>query len=152
MDRAVSTMASGGCDPVWVVLGAWVGEVPGARCVVNEAWESGMGSSLAAGITAISTVSATEGIDAIAITLVDLPGLTAAAVRRVCEDGRLAVATYHGKRGHPVLVSHEYWDELLGTLGGDQGARDFLRARGDVVSIEVGDVADGADLDVPEVP
>ena len=105
---------------------------------------------LSAGITAIA--EAPEPIDAIAVTLVDLPGLSAPAVQRVCRAGHLAVATYHGSRGHPVVIPRQYWAELLSTLHGDRGARDFLQAHPEVDMVEVGDIADGTDLDVPGAP
>ena len=53
VDRAVRVMREGGCDPVVVVLGAWVGDVPGAHIVVNDAWSEGMGSSLRVGLAAL---------------------------------------------------------------------------------------------------
>ena len=49
VDRAVRVLREGGCDPVLVVLGAWVGDVPGAEVVVNADWASGLGSSLEPG-------------------------------------------------------------------------------------------------------
>ena len=54
VDRAVRVLRLGGCDPVVVVLGAAVVEVPGADLVVvNPDWATGMGSSLRAGLAAL---------------------------------------------------------------------------------------------------
>ena len=53
VDRAVRVLREGGCDPVYVVLGAWTGDVPGAVAVANPEWPEGMGSSLRAGLTAL---------------------------------------------------------------------------------------------------
>ena len=147
MDRAVRVLREGGCDPVYVVLGAWSGDVPGAIVVANPEWPEGMGSSLRAGLTALEGAP----VDAAVVTLVDLPGLTPAAVRRLIEtDSGIAAATYDGERGHPVRFGREHWVGIAETARGDAGARDYLRARAEEVQlIEVGDVASGEDLDEP---
>ena len=71
VDRAVRTLHDAACDPVLVVLGAWVGDVPGAEIILNPDWSSGMGSSLRIGLEAL-----TEHADVgrVVVTLVDLPG------------------------------------------------------------------------------
>jgi nicotine blue oxidoreductase len=146
VDRAVSVLREGGCAPVLVVLGAWVGEVPGAEVVVNQDWPQGMGSSLRAGLAALD---ARAGIDRVLVTLVDLPGLTPAAVARLLTcDEPLAAAAYAGERGHPVLLAREHWAGAAAGAEGDQGARAYL-ARHEPVLVEVGDVATGLDLDRP---
>jgi molybdenum cofactor cytidylyltransferase/nicotine blue oxidoreductase len=148
VDRAVRNLRSAGCDPVLVVLGAWVGEVLGADAIVNDDWPEGMGSSLRTGLRQLSGM---PDVEAVVITLVDLPGLTAQAVRRLVEsDAPLAVATYDGERGHPVRIAREHWADVLEVARGDEGARRMLRGRDDVALIEVGDVASGYDVDVPD--
>lgn len=144
VDRAVRVLRDGGCGRVVVVLGAWVGDVPGAAVVVNADWASGLGSSLRAGLQA---AEAYQDCDRAVVTLVDLPGLTAAAVRRLvdCDEG-LAAATYGGRRGHPVVLGRAHWDAVRREAVGDQGARGYL-ASAEVALVEVGDVASGADLD-----
>ena len=147
VDRAVRVLTEGGCDPVYVVLGAWVGDVAGADIIVNDAWPEGMGSSLRTGLQALQDL---PEVDAAVITLVDLPGLTPAAIRRMVDiDAGLAVACYAGERGHPVRLAREHWPEAVAVARGDEGARRLLRGRDDVVLVEVGDVASGYDVDVP---
>jgi nicotine blue oxidoreductase len=147
VDRAVRVLAEGGCDPVVVVLGAWVGEVDGADILVNDNWPEGMGSSLRLGLQALSDQTAA---DAVIVTLVDLPGLTPAAIRRIAAtDADLVAACYSGERGHPVKLARRHWDEAMAVAKGDEGARRLLRGRDDVVLVEVGDVAAGYDVDVP---
>lgn len=149
VDRAVRVLREGGCDPVVVVLGAWVGEVPGADVVINREWHEGMGSSLRAGL---KHLLADAESDAVVVTLVDLPGLTSAAVRRIAGaplESPVVQATYASRRGHPVRIARELWAEAIETAQGDEGARRLIRGREDVLLIEVGDVADGDDLDVP---
>jgi nicotine blue oxidoreductase len=147
VDRAVRVLTEGGCDPVYVVLGAWVGAVDGADIVVNDGWPEGMGSSLRIGLEALTSQSEAE---AVIVTLVDLPGLSADAIRRIVDtDADLAVASYDGERGHPVRLARRHWAAAIAVAQGDEGARRLLRGRDDVVLVEVGDVAAGYDVDVP---
>ncbi|MBI1378033.1 MAG: NTP transferase domain-containing protein [Frankiales bacterium] len=153
VDRAVAVLREAGCDPVVVVLGAWLGEVPGAQVVRNDDWATGMGSSLRVGLDAVARH---DGVERVAVTLVDLPGLTAEAVRRALAgaagtaDGAparaLAVATYDGRRGHPVVLGRAHWAGAAASAAGDRGARDYLATHAPVL-VEVGDVASDDDLD-----
>lgn len=145
VDRAVRVLREGGCDPVVVVLGAWVGDVPDAQVVVNPAWAEGMGSSLRAGLGAV------DDSDRVVVTLVDLPGMSAAAIRRFVDSpARLAQGSFGGERGHPVLIGSEHVDGVVRAARGDRGARDYLREHAaEVTVIEIGDVATGDDLDEP---
>jgi nicotine blue oxidoreductase len=145
VDRAVGVLRVAGIDPVVVVLGAWVDEVPDAEVVVNADWPAGMGSSLRAGLEHLEDLGE---IDRVLVTLVDLVGLTPDAVRRVVDTGAdLAAATYDGQRGHPVLLARQHWEGAAASATGDRGARAYLAER-EVVAVEVGDVASGDDLDV----
>jgi nicotine blue oxidoreductase len=147
VDRAVRILRAGGCDPVIVVLGAWVGDVADATVVVNDEWREGMGSSLRVGLAFLLA----EDVDRVVVTLVDLPGLTPAAVERlVASPSRLAQAAYDGERGHPVLLGSEHVAGVAEVAMGDRGARDYLRDRlAEIDLVEVGDVATGEDLDIP---
>lgn len=147
VDRAVRILRESGCDPVFVVLGAWEGAVANCLVIVNHGWEEGMASSLRIGL---KWARATTDAPDVIVTLVDLPGLTPEAVQRIAQaPPGIAVATYGGERGHPVRLPREHWEQIISTVTGDTGAREFLQDRGDVQFIEVGDIADGADLDVP---
>ena len=77
--------------------------------MVAADWAEGMGASLRAGLAALD-----GGADAVVVTLVDLPDLTAEVVRRVVAaatgPGDLARATYAGTPGHPVLIGRDHWD------------------------------------------
>jgi CTP:molybdopterin cytidylyltransferase MocA len=147
VDRAVRLLREAGCDPVFVILGAWEGAVDDALVIVNHGWEEGMGSSLR---IALKWVNATTEAEYALITLVDLPGLTSPAVARVMDaESGIAVAAFDGERGHPVRIPREHFRELIDTVSGDEGARSFLKGRSDVAVVEVGDVASGRDIDVP---
>ena len=146
VDRSVRVLQEAGCFPIAVVLGAWVGEVPGAVVITNPDWATGMGSSLRAGLQWALTTDAASAV----VTLVDLPGLTSDAVTRIVEHpAKLVSAAFDGRRGHPVKFGREHWEALIDSASGDTGARDYLRSRSDLVLVEVGDLADGQDLDTP---
>jgi nicotine blue oxidoreductase len=121
--------------------------VPDAEVVMNPDWTEGMGSSLRAGLTALTGRSEVESV---VVTLVDLPGLTSLAVQRILEaDADIVVATYQGERGHPVRFARSHWPDVMAVARGDQGARRFLGGRDDIAFVEVGDLAQGDDMDVP---
>ena len=146
VDRSVRILKAAGCDPIFVILGAWEGTVDDAVVIVNHGWEEGMGSSLR---IALEQVNATTEADHALITLVDLPGLTTEAIARVLEvPGGTVVATFEGERGHPVRIPRAHFRELIESVSGDAGARDFLAHRSDITFVEVGDVASGIDLDI----
>jgi molybdenum cofactor cytidylyltransferase/nicotine blue oxidoreductase len=154
VERAVRTAAAV-CDPVLVVLGAQAVEVwrsadlTGAVVLANPDWETGMGSSLRTGLQGLRNFPGRT--DAVLVQLVDMPGMTAAALARMAEHAApdaLAVATYDGVRGHPVLLGREHWAGVAETATGDEGARGYL-ATHDVVEVDCTGLADPTDLDVP---
>lgn len=148
LNSAVRTLVDGGCAHVVVVLGAAVVDVPEpARAVVATDWSDGLSASLRTGIEAAEQT----GADLVALHLVDTPDIGGGVVARVVAAAGgtgLARAVYDGTPGHPVVIARRHWPELLGTLRGDEGARPFLRGRTDVVAVECGDLATGADIDV----
>lgn len=151
IEHALGVLAAGGCDRIRVVLGAAAAEVlrtaqlGDAEVVVNEDWASGMGSSLRAGLDGLEA----EGV---LVGLVDTPGVTAAAVRRVLGSGaELAAASYAGERGHPVYIGARFLAQAWEGAVGDAGARALLRAHArELVLVECGDVATPDDVDTPE--
>ncbi|MGZ4508160.1 MAG: nucleotidyltransferase family protein [Blastococcus sp.] len=154
VERAVRT-ARAVCDPVLVVLGAQAVDVwrradlDGATVLANRDWETGMASSLRTGLAGLRGWPGR--VDAALILLVDMPGMTAEALTRMTEHASpsvLAVATYDGVRGHPVLIGREHWDGVVATATGDEGARRYLAAH-DVAEIDCTGLADPTDLDVP---
>ncbi|WP_260981165.1 NTP transferase domain-containing protein [Curtobacterium pusillum] len=154
---AVAALLDGGCDGVVVVLGAessaalgLVPDRPGVHTVVAPDWERGLGASLATGL---AEVAQKPGAVAALITLVDLPGMPADAVRRVLghrgpRPEALAQAVYDGRPGHPVLIGRDHWSGLRDVLHGDRGAGAYLRQHG-AERIDCADLWDGADQDTP---
>ena len=144
VDRAVATLRAGGCDPVLAVVRAGV-VVRDADVLVNTEPDRGMRSSLALAVRAAADA------DALAVLLVDAPGVGAEAVRRVVlawQPGRITVATFDAGRGHPIVMSPAMWHEALALAGPDEGARGYLAANAPLVDL-VPVPGDPVDVDTP---
>ncbi|WP_045300057.1 nucleotidyltransferase family protein [Saccharothrix sp. ST-888] len=155
IEHALAVVRAGGCTGTVAVLGAAAAqvrataEVGDCRLVDNPDWESGMGSSLRAGLAALP-----PGADAVLVMLVDTPGVTPSAVARLLAAHRsgaeLAAAAYGGRRGHPVLIGARHFAEAAAGATGDAGARALLAAHAaEIVLVECADVAVADDLDTP---
>ena len=152
LQRSVEVLRDAGCDEVVVVLGARADEArelvpPGARVLVADDWADGMAASLRCGLRAL------ELGDLAVVTLVDLPDVTAEVVRRVVAAASgptyLGRASYDAKPGHPVVLGREHWGPVAADVGGDEGAKSYLREHGCAL-VECGDLATGADQDTPD--
>jgi CTP:molybdopterin cytidylyltransferase MocA len=150
VDRGVTLLREGGTAPVVAVMGAAVVELLGVIIVHNPDWRTGMGSSLAAGLGSVP-VSA----EAAVVALVDQPLVGSGSVRRLIAayraGARVAVAAYHGQPRNPVLLAREHWPAAIALAAGDVGARPFLRAHPDLVTlVECADTGRPDDVDTPE--
>ncbi|WP_330308299.1 MULTISPECIES: nucleotidyltransferase family protein [unclassified Streptomyces] len=154
VEHAVAVLRAGGCTRVHVVLGAQAevvrqrASLPGCVLVDNPEWEEGMGSSLRAGLDSL----AGTGAPAALVSLVDQPGIGREAVARVLAAYEsplsLVAAAYDGERGHPVLFGAGHWAGIAATATGDRGARAYLKAHEDAITlVECGDVAQAYDID-----
>ncbi|MGK5529974.1 nucleotidyltransferase family protein [Streptomyces sp. URMC 129] len=156
VERAAEALLDAGCGPVHVVVGA-AGQAVRARLadaytvVANPEWETGMGSSLRAGLASLDGTGAAAAL----VALVDQPWVGAEAMARVRAAHRspatLAQAVYGGeRRGHPVLLGAAHFAGVARAARGDQGARAYLREHaGEITLVECGDVAAPDDIDEP---
>jgi CTP:molybdopterin cytidylyltransferase MocA len=145
--RGVRLLHDGGAAPIVVVTGAVAVDLPGVLVVHNPDWRTGMGSSLTAGLATVP-----EGSGAAVVALVDQPLVGPEAVRRLIAayavGARVAVAAYDGAPRNPVLLAREHWPEVAALAVGDAGARAFLRAHPELVTlVECGDTGSPDDLD-----
>ena len=145
VEIAAERLRAAGCSPVIVVLGAGlrdgVAEPAGVRAheaqdgalpesrrgefgdpresvpawaevAVAEDWADGQSASLLAGLAAVAETE----VDAVLITLVDLPGASPEAERRVlgalAGTASLARAVDSGRPAHPVLIGRDHWRRL----------------------------------------
>ena len=156
-ERGVGLLRAGGADPVLIVTGAAqveLGAEAQVRTVYNAEWPTGMGSSLRAALRALAEPNVGPDVGAAVVALADQPLVGAAAVSRLIAAYRagasVAVAGYDGKPRNPVLLAREHWPEVIAMAAGDQGARAFLRARPDLVTlVECGDTGRPDDIDTP---
>jgi nicotine blue oxidoreductase len=154
--RAVATLAEGGCDPVLVVVGAEADRVvplvpDTARTVLATDWAEGMGASLRAGLAELLR-SAQPQVQAALVHLVDLPDVDASVVRRLVALAGPAVvarAGFESRPGHPVLLGRQHWADIVASVHGDRGARDWLAVRSDLAVVDCSDLASGIDVDRP---
>ncbi len=145
--RAARVAGNVGCFPVIVVTGANAPEVasalestPFVHPVFNPDWESGMGSSIAVGVSALLTRSAP--FDAVLLLVCDQLLVSTESILRLCEahreTGKSVVASGYGNVwGVPCLFDRVVLPELAG-LRGAGGAKPIIeryREKGDAVSV-----------------
>lgn len=154
LGHAVAAATAGGLRPVVVVVGYRAEEVAAAagtlaEVVVNPDWEEGMSTSLRAALAALLP---NQSVGAAAVALADQPRIGAEAYRRLVaahqEGAALALATYEGRPGHPVLIGRDHWAEAM-RLSGDEGARSLLAAH-PVVEVPCDGTGDAVDVDTAE--
>jgi CTP:molybdopterin cytidylyltransferase MocA len=153
--HAVAAAIASGLAPVVVVVSddrtadALSGQAGAATIVANPAPERGISSSLH---VALEALAADASVAAVVVGLADQPLMGPDAYRRVAgafaDGAQLAVATYGGIRGNPVLIGRAHWEEAL-ALVGDEGARVLLRRHG-AVEVPCDGTGEPADVDTPE--
>lgn len=127
-----------GVDDVIVVLGRAADEVRQrvdfgtARVVENKVFAEGCSSSYRAGLAALSPES-----QAIMIILGDQPGIMPEVIDTLAEEWRrtealIALCSYNGRKGHPMIFSKAMFDQLEG-LHGDKAAWKLVDANADLV-------------------
>ncbi|RIJ78195.1 nucleotidyltransferase family protein [Nakamurella silvestris] len=157
--RTAALLSEAGCEPVLVVLGAEAAAArmlfdgTTARLIDNPDWATGMASSLRCAIEALER--GPSSVEAAVLMLVDLPEMTAGAVKRVMvaagSDGlrnALFQASFDGVPGHPVLLGRNHWAGAAASATGDNGARGYLSTH-PAQLVEVADLAGGTDRDTP---
>lgn len=153
--RAAMAAADAGAHPIVVVLGADNHQIlpaleglPNVRIALNSRWETGLASSLAAGLSALGDPPEVDGA---LIVLADQPFVDAHALRILVDafgTDRIVASSYSNILGVPAVIGREFFGELSG-LTGDKGAGPWLRTRpGDVMSIPL--IASPLDIDTPQ--
>lgn len=150
--RAAETLLNSGCDPNVAVLGAEIEgsakqleDLPIIICV-NENWQSGMSSSIKAGLEHLLPLE--PDLDAVLITLCDQPHVTFESLALLLAEFQsisipIIAAKYNETIGVPAVFSRELFGQLL-HLEGDKGARSLIRSRTDLDTIEI----DAAAIDI----
>ena len=141
-------------------LDAGVGTGTGSGSDAGIGTGTGFGSDAGIGTGTGSDAGVATGtgfgrdVGAVVVALADQPLVGAEAVARLIaayRDGAtVAVAAYDGQARNPVLLARECWAQVIAMATGDQGARTFLRARPDLVTVvECGDTGRPDDIDTP---
>lgn len=143
--RSIASAVDAGIGEVIVVTGAIdLQPPPGVIVRHNPDWRSGQITSLRAGIDE----AASRGHHRVVVGLADQPAVDPSAWRAVARhDGPVVVATYAGRRGHPVRLDEEVWNLL--PAAGDVGARGLMREHPNLVR-EVPCTGSPADIDTVE--
>ncbi len=125
-------------------------EAHGARYVENPAADQGQLSSLLAGLN----VADRPGVTAVMFTPVDMPLIDRRIVSTLLQaftssSAAIVRPAYHGRHGHPVIVSRAMFAELR-RADGSAGARSVMSAHASrVLDVEVDDAAVVSDVDTP---
>ena len=154
----VNTWLSSPIDLLQVVTGGHQDDIETAlsgadiALINNPHFDSGMASSIAAGIASIPS-----SYDLILIGLADMPYVKADTIKRLIETAarfdpykKIWVPCHDGQRGNPVLWHRRLAPDLL-TLSGDQGGRQlFQRYRDVLTEVAVSDPGILKDIDTPQ--
>jgi len=146
--HALGNVTAANLAPIVVVTGAvdLSGLLPATVVTVpNPDWAAGQATSLAAAVDWARGV----GMEAIVVGLGDQPGITPSAWTSIASSAQtpIAVATYRGRRGHPVRLQNDIWARL--PRRGDEGARVLMRESPELVT-EIPCEGDPSDIDTVE--
>ena len=147
LTRILRTLLDAGVDDVIVVVGHDADPIASsfsesglpARFVVNHDYDRGQLSSLLTGLDAVDR----PGTEAVLVTLVDVPLVSAATVRAVINSYRATHApivrpTSGDRHGHPLLIDRSLFDALR-AADPEAGAKPIVRAHAFGTA---GDIAD----------
>ena len=156
VEATIQHYLAAGLDHPYVVIGSDAERLrvllktAPVHLVFNPHFPEGMGASLRVGVQAVP-----RDWDALVIGLGDQPTLSAATIQAVLDAYRgdprpIAVPTYQGRRGHPVVIGRRFATELQ-RLSGDIGCRKLVAAHpDDVCEVAVDDPGVICDIDTPE--
>ncbi|MBC8139725.1 MAG: nucleotidyltransferase family protein [Fibrella sp.] len=136
-----------GCSPIVIVTGSSAPEVEGVleplpftRTVFNPDWETGMGSSIRAGISAL--LADGTSFDAVLLLVCDQPLVSETLLFHISEtyqdSGKKVVASeYNGIWGVPCVFDRDILPELaaLGATGGAKSVIERHRRAKDAISV-----------------
>ena len=155
--HSAEALLASSAGPVLVVTGHQREEIEAAlkglivRFIDNPVYDSGLASSLKAGIAALP-----KDADGVVVALGDMPLVAGRHINRLiaafspAEHRTIIVPVHGGERGNPVLWGSQYFSEMLG-LDGDRGAKSLMDMHEDhITEIVMRSDAVLADFDTPE--
>jgi len=162
LTHILHVLRDGGIARACVVIGGDAGVVRATlpaddeflRVVENENYEQGQLSSLLVGLSSVE--ESDDEVEAVLVTLVDLPLISPATVRAVLDayrnsPGAPIVRPSRGYRhGHPAIFDRRLFAELKGADPAT-GAKPVVHAHAtEEVNVEVEDNGPFTDIDTPE--
>jgi len=144
------------CDPVVVVLGSQAErmklEVDGLalHSVENQQWAEGMGTSIPAGMMALTAIN--PALDAVVIVLCDQPFVSASLINQLVESYRatqspIIASAYANTLGVPALFDRSLFTELM-RMNANVGAKYLIKQHAEKV-FQVSFPKGAIDLDTP---
>ena len=138
--------------PIFRVISGFAEALSGraVRVVSNPDYRTGMLSSVRCGLRALPAQC-----EAILVALGDQPGISRGLVDQMIHsfnrvDKGIVVPCFRGKRGHPIVFSERFRDEIM-TQYDSVGLRSLLQAHPeDVFELDVLAPAALSDMDYPE--
>jgi molybdenum cofactor cytidylyltransferase len=154
IEHVLNVVRASSVDEVVVVLGHSAAQVagripPGCRTVLNEDWESGISSSIRAGLEAIDGKA-----EAALFVLADQPHINSEGIERILQAyygsiKSIVVPAYRGVTGAPVLFDRRRFPALK-ALRGDVGGRQIIaRSANQVLTVEMQASDMFIDIDTP---
>lgn len=162
LNRIIRVLREGGIERVVVVIGGDAAAVRASlprddaslTAVENPHFAEGQLSSLLVGLHAVE--QRFDDVDAVMMTLVDLPLISAATTRAVLEafrahpDAPLVRPRHEARHGHPVIFNRSIFGELR-RADPSKGAKTVVHAHtAEEVNVDVDDEGAFTDIDTPE--
>jgi molybdenum cofactor cytidylyltransferase len=132
LEQAIDNLLNSSVDETIVVLGHKAEEITEkiankpVKVVINPDYQQGMSTSIVAGLIMVDPRS-----QAVMLALGDQPLVTSRTINQLIEAFNknrkgIAVPTYRGRRGHPIIFDIKYKAELF-KLRGDIGGREIIQ-------------------------
>jgi len=157
LEKSALAALNSGAEHVVVVLGAQaalhkkvIEKLP-VKIVINDDWQKGMGNSLKAGLSHLTTHY--PETKAVIIMVCDQPFLTSEHLKKLItafqkNPTEIVVSTYNQTNGVPALFSRSLFNQLL-QLEDNQGARKIIHHHPGTL-LQVAFPKGEIDLDTPE--
>jgi molybdenum cofactor cytidylyltransferase len=129
LNHVVNASLNSNLTQTFVVVGHQSSEIKNLvqsddiQCVENEQWETGMASSIVAGISQL------KQFNGFLILLGDMPLVTPELINEIIVHSsadKIVIPIKDGLHGNPVFFGSKFRDELL-TLYGDSGAKKVIQ-------------------------
>ena len=153
VEQAIDNLLGSAVNEVIVVVGYKAEDVIKAiarksiKLAINPDYEHGMSTSIIAGLNVVHS-----RVQGVMLALGDQPLVTSQTINRLIEEFRnhdkgIAIPTYQGRRGHPIIFAIKYEEQLL-RLKGDVGGRQIIQDHpNDVLEVAVNAESIIADFD-----